>query len=380
MQRCTRTLAGLLAALMFWSVHMVAGAAPAVTAIDVPTRVGVYYYPGWRNDTPFAPSNRPWERIQRFKEREPLLGWYNEGSDDVIRQQVDWMADHGLSFLVFDWYWDVDNRVYLDHALSAYLRAPNRARIPFTIMWANHGKAPRNRENWERMVDFWIRFYAPRPEMLRIDGKPVVMFFLSRELDNNARTFGSSAAELLALAQTKARAAGLPGFYFVAGVSGEEVDIIKAADRIGYSAVSTYNLHRPPQIAKESHSYKELDDAYRAHWKAYERTSPVPIVFPMSSGWDKRPWGGSEDARHDQSLGLPSEFEMHLEAAKTAISGGKLRPGQTSRWGVICCWNEFGEGSYIEPTRALGKSLIDKVQGVFGAPRTSGTAAKEAAR
>ncbi|MDO9238293.1 MAG: glycoside hydrolase family 99-like domain-containing protein [Aquabacterium sp.] len=334
---------------------------------QVDSKIGVYYFPGWRNDAPLAETDRPWERIQRFKEREPLLGWYDEGSDEVMRQHIDWMAEYGLQYVVFDWYWEDDNRVYLDHALSAYFKAPNRAKLPFSILWANHGKSPANLANWDRMVDFWVKFYTPRPEMLRVDGKPVVFIFLSRGLEAQAQKFGSSAAELLARAQVKAKAAGLPGFYFVAGAAGEETAVIKEAPRTGYSAVTMYNLHRPPFIPKLSHSYTELDEAYRAHWRAYETTSPVPVFFPMTSGWDKRPWGGThEDSKHDQSLALASEFALHLAAGKTAMESGKLRPGQTTRWGMICCWNEFGEGSYIEPTRALGKVMVEQVRRVFG--------------
>ena len=35
---------------------------------------------------------------------------------------------------------------------------------------------------------------------------------------------------------------------------------------------------------------------------------------------------------------------------------------------VICCWNEFGEGSYIEPTKKDGFSYLEKVKKVFGSP------------
>jgi hypothetical protein len=34
--------------------------------------------------------------------------------------------------------------------------------------------------------------------------------------------------------------------------------------------------------------------------------------------------------------------------------------------GVICCWNEFGEGSYIEPTQKNGFSYLEKIKKVFG--------------
>ena len=330
------------------------------------TQLGVYYFPGWRDDAPAASSSQPWDSIKRFKDREPLLGWYDEGSDEVMRQHIDWMVGNGLTYVVFDWYWGIENRVFLDHALSAYMRAPNRSKLPFSIMWANHDKAPNKLSNWERMVDFWVRFYTPRPEMLRVDGKPVIFIFLARELDAKARKFGSSAKELLAIAQDKAHEAGLPGFYFVAGASSEETAVIKDAAQVGYSAVTMYNLHRPPYIQQESHSYQELDSAYRAHWKLYETVSSLPVIFPLTSGWDNRPWGGSKDPLHDESRSTPSEFESHLEAAKVAIEKGKLRKGQTTRWGLICCWNEFGEGSFIEPTRTLDKTMIDKVRWVFG--------------
>lgn len=356
----------------WFCVLMLALGLNSAWAQKVDTKVGVFYYPGWREGASQASANQPWARIQRFKEREPLLGWYEEGTDEVMRQQINWMINYGLNYVVFDWYWGPDNKVYLDHALSAYLRSPERERLPFSILWANHGKEPVTRTNWDRMVDFWVRFYATRPEMLKVDGKPVIFIFLSRQLEINANKFGSSATELLASAQVKARAAGLPGLYFVAGSAGDDAAFLKDAARIGYSAVTMYNLHNPPLSGKLSHSYRELDEAYRAHWKAYESVSSVPIIYPMTSGWDKRPWGGSsEDPSHDKSLGVPSEFEDHLEAAKAAITNGKLRPGQTTRWGVICCWNEFGEGSYIEPTRELGHAVLDKVRRVFGGVKAS---------
>lgn len=334
------------------------------------TQLGVYYYPGWKDDAPHAPSDRPWERIRHFKEREPMLGWYDEGADDVMRQHIDWMADYGLNFVVFDWYWDDQSKVRLDHALGAYLRAPNRSRLPFSIMWANHGKVPTSQSNWDRMVDFWIRYYTSRPEMLRVDGKPVIFIFLSRDLEEKASRFGATSAALLAQAQTKAKQAGLPGLYFVAGASGAEAQILKDAARLGYSAVTMYNLHAAPFKGQESHSYEELDAAYRGHWRSYESASSVPIIFPITSGWDKRPWGGSEDPLHDLSTPMPAEFQTHLEAAKAAIETGKLRSGQTARWGLICCWNEFGEGSFIEPTRSAGFAMLDTVRRVFGAPKT----------
>ena len=99
-------------------------------------------------------------------------------------------------------------------------------------------------------------------------------------------------------------------------------------------------------------------------WRWILDHSALPYFPPMTSGWDSRPWGGSkEDRLHDDSVGTADEFEAHLRAAKALMDG---HPGQTKKTGIICCWNEFGEGSYIEPTQRDGFGFLERVRRVFG--------------
>jgi hypothetical protein len=86
----------------------------------------------------------------------------------------------------------------------------------------------------------------------------------------------------------------------------------------------------------------------------------------MSVGWDRRPWGGSNPAKLDDSIPTPQEFEAHLLEAKKLMDDN---PVKTKKMGIICCWNEFGEGSYLEPTKKFGFSYIEKVKKVFGNQR-----------
>lgn len=347
----------------------VLGLACALTTVEASAQsdlgVGVFYFPGWRDDTPAAPAAKPWRRIEAYADRKPLLGWYDEGEDNVMRQQLDWMIQYGLKFVAFDWYWGgKDNRVYLDHALSAYLRAPQRNQLPFALLWANHGEVPSSQANFERMVDWWVKYYAGRPEFLRIDGKPVVFVYSSPELAERAKAIGSSTKQLLAGAQQRARDAGLPGFYFVAGVTGDTPDLLRDAKSMGYSAVSAYNLHSPAgQEGKLAHSYKDLSAAYQTHWRQYAASSSVPAILPLTAGWDKRPWGGTYDTKHDQCMPTLDEFKSHLSDARKALEAMK----QTGpKLGVICCWNEFGEGSFVEPTGTQGKGRLERILEVFG--------------
>lgn len=328
---------------------------PAAKAPKI--KLGVYYFPGWRDRTPAAPSNYPWEPIKKFPEREPLLGWYPEGEADVMAAQLDAMARNGLSFVSFDWYWGSDNRVYLGHALETYLSLKDRRGLEFSLLWAIQGDAPVSVGNFDRMVDYWVRHYFVSPSYLKVDGKPVVTVCASAQLEERAIKMGMTAAQLLARANKRAQEEGLPGIYFVSVSTSDEPGFKQFALRdSGYSAVSAYNLHWQPGQPHSSHSYEELDNAYRSHWSRYRSIGQLPMVVPMSSGWDKRPWGGSDDALHDRSLGTPDEFEAHIRAGvQEVIKGGP------PYLGVICCWNEYGEGSYIEPTKKLGDSIIRRV-------------------
>jgi len=91
----------------------------------------------------------------------------------------------------------------------------------------------------------------------------------------------------------------------------------------------------------------------------------VPYIIPMTSGWDKGPWGGSTDKEHDKSISTPDTFEKHLRAAKARMDS---YPSQSMKTGIICCWNEFGEGSYIEPTKKYGTQYLERVKKVFRTP------------
>lgn len=328
-------------------------------------QIGVYYFPGWKDNQVGAPSLRPWEPIKAFPEREPLLGWYDEGAADVMTQHLKWIQSYGVDFIIFDWYFIEGQKVVLEHALDAYMRAPNHSKTKFSILWANHSGMPKNLDDWNAMIDYWVKNYFPRPEFLRIKDRPVVFVFSADSLRKQALSFGTTTKNLLDNAQVLARAAGFPGVYFVAGTGAYISMVDSYAKAAGYSAFSAYNYHQGPLAPDNtpSHSYNDLDRGYREHWQRFAQKGNLPLIVPMTSGWDKRPWGGSKDPAHDNSLSTPDEFGLHLEAAKAFMDAS---PDLTNRMGVICCWNEFGEGSYIEPTKEEGFSYLEKIRDAFG--------------
>lgn len=329
--------------------------------------IGVYYYPGWSSNVIGAGETYPWHRIKPYKEREPLLGWYEDGQVNILDQQLQWMRSYGIDFVVFDWYWD-GTKNHLDQSVNAYLRADSRSLVKYSLLWANHFSVPSNRAQFRGMVAYWLENHFKKSEYQKIEGKPVLYVFSPQHFRENAKSFASSARELLDMAQQMARDAGLPGIYFVMGTPALEYWVKGFAQEAGFSALSAYNYHQgysgsPESGTSLSHSYVELDAAYRKNWDWILKNSNVPYFIPMTAGWDKRPWGGSSDPWHDRSTSGPAEFEMHLREAKLMMD---IYPQKTRRMGVICCWNEYGEGSIIEPTKTYGFGYLEAVRRVFG--------------
>lgn len=345
-----------------------AGLAGQASAQTEP-RAGVFYFPGWKDDALGLAYPKPWAPIRVFPEREPMLGWYDEGRQEVMDQQLVWMQSYGIGFVVFDWYWSGRHEM-LAHALAAYHTSSKRRQVPYAVMWANHGGVPKTIEDFNAMGAALVNGHFKRPEYLKIDGKPVLFIQVPENLEAKAKAAGSDTATLLAGFQKQVREAGMPGVLLVAGAGGGPGQVTQAAKQWGYGAYFSYNYHagiggRTKGSARYSFSYEELDEGYREHWDWFLTKADMPYVLPMTAGWDKRPWGGSKDPRHDQSTPTQAQFLAHLRAGRDRITA---HPDRTFGLGVICCWNEFGEGSIVEPTKVLGFQRLEAVKSVFGRP------------
>ena len=326
-------------------------------------QIGVYYFPGWKNNAYGGPYPLPWNKIAYgYSEREPLVGYYPEGDVSVTERTIQQKHDYGISYVAYDWYWD-GQKTFLDHAINAHFAANNRNLEKVSILWANHSSVPRTQTEFTSMVNYWITNYFNHEEYLRIDNKPVVFIFSIDSLKNQAESFGSTTLALLNQANQMAKSAGYPGIYFVGG-TGANDEAYTYAPQNGYNALSAYN-YQEYQHGVYSHSYPELDQGYRNQWNWILTGSPLPYIIPMTSGWNRKPWGGSTDPLHDNSVSTPQMFAQHIQAAKTLMN---VYPYKTLKTGIICCWNEFGEGSYIQPTVQYGTQYLDQVKATFATP------------
>jgi hypothetical protein len=322
-------------------------------------KIGVYYYPGWKDNQPGAVATLPWEQIKPYSDRTPSIGYYPEGDISVAQTTIQQMHDYGINFVAYDSYWD-GTKPFLEQAIKAHFASSNKDLVKVTILWANHSSVPNTQSQFTNMVNYWITNYFNQSEYLRIDNKPVVYVFSVNNLMNQAASFGTTTAALINQANQLAKSAGYAGIYFVGGVSAGDLAYTYAPAN-GYNALTAYNYNfYKPGIY--SHSYAELDLGYKDQWNAILQGSPLPYFIPMTAGWNRKPWGGSTDPLHDNSVSTPQTFLQHINDAKTMMNA---YPSKTLKTGMICCWNEFGEGSVIQPTTKYGTQYLEQIKATF---------------
>ena len=75
--------------------------------------VGAYYFDGWAGKHRLAgteawakdaPTHLTKRMLEEFPEREPIWGWRDD-RPEIVEQQIDLAADHGIAFFAFCWYW-----------------------------------------------------------------------------------------------------------------------------------------------------------------------------------------------------------------------------------------------------------------------------------
>jgi len=303
-------------------------------------------------------------------------------------------ADHGLNHFIFDWYW-YDDQPYLNRPLAdGFLRAPNNDRLRFALMWANHDwldiqPAKRNgehkllfpgsvtREVFEHIMDHVIEKYFKHPSYWKIDGKP---YFSIYELFRFVSGLGGVDAARAALDdfRRKTRAAGFPDLHLNAVVWGVQIlpneTTLKNPNemlaRLGFDSVTSYVwVHhiKMPNFPETDYLWT-LAEAEK-HWRKTRAEFTLPYQPNVSMGWDSSPRTIQSDVYAECGYpytatlknNTPANFERALQRMKVYLDEQPTGP----RIGNINAWNEWTEGSYLEPDTVNGFGYLEAIKKVF---------------
>ena len=346
-----------------------------------------------------------WELVRNAKPRfpghlqphVPLWGYQDEADPAVMANKINAAADHGISAFLFDWYYYNDGP-FLDRPIDrGFLQATNHERLKFAFMWANHDWLdiqPFHRgdghkvlypgrvtpETFSNICDHVIRDYFTRPNYWRIDGKPYFSFY---DLGNLLASFGSVEATRGALDAFRARAvaAGLPGLHLNAVIWGQTIlpvektvaDPVKLVHDLGFDSVTSYVWIHHTALPQQQTAYNFVRDAYFKYWSKAMTNFGVPYIPNVTMGWDPSP--RADQTQEFGNFGYPfmntikdntpENFRAALELARQRL----LAETNGLRILNLNCWNEWTEGSYLEPDTVHGMAYLDAVKAVFTNPK-----------
>jgi hypothetical protein len=370
-------------------------------------QVAAYYFGNYhqdpRNIAAHGPAWTEWNLVKtagpRFpghrQPRIPLWGYEDESDPKVFEKKISIASASGIDAFIFDWYWYKEGP-FLEAALSdGYLKASNCKALKFAVMWANHdwfdihpaklAGAPRlqfsgaiGSEPFEAMVDRLLELFQ-HPSYLLIDGCP---YFSIYELYRFIQGFGDIARTAVALEnfRAKARALGFPNIHVNAVTWGvkllpgqsDVVNLPELLDRLHIDSTTSYVWIHHSQFSRSlTTEYRDIQTQYEAYRDQATKTLGRQYFPNVTVGWDSSPRACQTD---NYRLGeypftsvvvnnTPEAFKAALRSARAFVLEN-LPPDR--RLVTLNSWNEWTEGSYLEPDTVNGSTYLDAVREVFG--------------
>lgn len=327
---------------------------PAPKPVKTDMLVGAYYFPGW------SAEDRWYCLAANDAVQHPLLGYYQEGNPEAADWHIKWALEHGVGFFSFDFYTEAGSQ-FIETALDdGFLKAKYIDKFKFCLNWCNHASYEKmTAKELEQFGDLVIKKYMTHPSYLKIDGKPVVFILSGYSFVKNLGVDG--ARKEFDKFRQKCKDAGLNGAYIVSCegyIMGE--DAIKDSFAAGIDSFCLYNYpYAGTKVTgpgkHEEASYADLVDQGTGLWKHWNNLCNGAFWPTVMPGWDRRPW--CKDADLLRTGSTPALFEKSLRSARENVSKDKVV--------MIEAWNEWGEGSILEPSVERGFGYLDKVRSVF---------------
>ncbi len=317
----------------------------------------------WRNVTKTKPNyaghNQP-----RIPED---LGYYDLRAVEVMEQQASLAKRYGLAGFCYYYYW-FNGKKLLDMPIERMLKT-GKPNMPFCLCWAN--------ENWTRTWDGQendalieqkyseendievikdLSKYFTSDNYISVNGKPLILIYRVKEFPNFQRTAkiwrnycNSIGIDEICIAMVES---------FELSASPEDPKTYGCDISVEFPPHGMVHDQQLPLIDKRVefkgavHDYENLVMQYMTRKDpGFKRLRSVLV------GWDNTP------RRQDNSLILenatPGAFQAWLE---WTIKRTKEQNFGDERIVFINAWNEWCEGSYLEPDNHYGHAYLQTLK------------------
>lgn len=366
------------------------------------TEVAAIYFPSWhadaRRDREFGREWTEWELVKagiprfdgHYQPIEPAWGYADETDPSNMQRSCDLAQSAGIDAFLWDWYWYDDAEAdYLNRPLDETYLALESPAVKFALMWANHdwadvfpartGVVPRvmypgavSPAAFHRMTEIVIDRYFSSDQYWRVNG---AAWFTIYRLDVLVDGLGGLdvTRELLEGFRDRARAAGvgevhlnvLDGWQAMTAGALAELTL----DSVGhYNWASVLDTTSGLEVSYPGWRGRAVEQWARDHDRLVIATGGELRYVPnVTMGWDSTARVSPEDELIISEWphlpvvtgNTPEEFAASCRAAKQFAD----ETGESVI--VVNAWNEWTEGSYLEPDSRYGLGYIDAMAKVF---------------
>jgi Glycosyltransferase WbsX len=302
------------------------------------------------------------------------LGYYDLRVPETREAQAAMAREYGVEGFCYWHYYFGNGKRLLERPFNEVL-ASGKPDFPFCLGWANHSWEDKqfNKEGGNKLLieqlypgeqDYIDHFNIVLPAFkdhryIRVDDKPLFLIYAPFDIPQ--------VADFIALWQKLAKDNGLQGIHFVANT--HKVEDIDPLVKLGFDAVNILRLYH-----LFFHEYSIVERAvvkvkrllfkrgqfldYKKYFKYFQGKEDYlehcyPCLFP---NWDHSPRSGR--AGHIFYNSTPQAFKKH---AASVLDTVKDKPYQ-HKIIVLKSWNEWAEGSYIEPDLKYGRGFLEALK------------------
>lgn len=351
-----------------------------------PYEIAVYYFPQWHVDSnnvkTYGRQWTEWEVLQAAKPRfagqdqpkVPLWGYEDEADPKIMSKKIDAATEHGIDIFLFDWYYG-DKGPFLQLPLEQAFQKVNKNRMKFAIMWANHWVI--NPSTFDSVMDICINRYFKDPSYWMVDNTP---YFCIYQLYTFIESFGSVENARLAFQKfrDKTKAAGFKDLHLNAMQWGLKMpdsmpskEANELIDLFNVQSVDSYVwIHHTDMPDFPATTYDYMMEKAFSYWDTASEKFKVPYHPNVTMGWDPtprcdpdKPWLKGEYPYTAVLTGnTPDKFRQSLQKAKDFVDA----KNPAHKIITINSWNEWTEGSYLEPDTTNKMQYLEAIRDVFG--------------
>ncbi len=347
------------------------------------TKVIAFSFPSW-HPSPFmeARFGKGWTEFDTLRNARtlfpghtmphfPLWGYYNEADPSWAAREIDLAVDHGVNAWMIDWYWHEGVQFYQEQIEEGLLKAPNRGRIEFAVMWANHdwknvypARSPSDaamilpqvhtEKDCGDVIRYCAEHYFGEPNYLRVDGAPLFAIFDVGKIIAQLGIDGLKRG--LVTMRERASALGFPKLHLQI-VGGYDRYLPRLAE-FGFDSATQYGTFGWTYGVKPPGSripYGEGAVEAIASWRKMRASIAIPFFPCAQVGWDDSP-------RFEEYAAIainrsPDQFERLVRAARHTLADA---PAHKHLY--VAAWNEWTEDHVLLPDTYWGYSYLEALR------------------